>query len=142
MSEVFSGNVLATFVDNLYIIILSAINKSLYSDITFITESHKRFTKRTQGTVETPKGQLIQSQDKFSPNKKILIIMNEKITVSKHLNSLKRKEVYKRDRNAYMLMIEHLNIHNARLSNQRQKAMKGSVFHKYQGKMYLSQNLN
>ena len=38
VSEVFSGNVLATFVDNLYIIILSAINKSLYSDITFITE--------------------------------------------------------------------------------------------------------
>ena len=46
---VFSGNVLATFVDNLYIIILSAINKSLYSDITFITETHRRFTRRKRG---------------------------------------------------------------------------------------------
>ena len=49
VSEVFSGNVLATFVDNLYIIILSAINKSLYSDITFITEAHSRFTRRKRG---------------------------------------------------------------------------------------------
>ena len=42
MSEIFSDNLLATFVDNLYIVILSAINKSFYFDITFITEgSHK-----------------------------------------------------------------------------------------------------